>query len=194
LPAQRLQLAARRLGAAFGGEHEQAERVAPALLHVGAERRQGREAERAFGVAGLRRVEQEPRPVLRQERAAIADDEALAELRHRIEVAALSGTRQRVDGVVVAAGEVVLGGLKNSRAHKLLSIKSAESLAQSPAGNKPSARSRAAAPQRGQRVADFVVAAQTAVKMPVRMRLGFGGQPGTATSTGITLPTAPALA
>jgi hypothetical protein len=42
--------------------------------------------------------------------APSADDEAIAELRHRVEIAALGGACKGVDGVVVAAGEIVLGG------------------------------------------------------------------------------------
>ena len=63
-----------------------------------------------LGVAALRGVEQQTRAVLRQQRPLVADDEPLAELRHRVEIAVLRGARQRVDRVVVAAREIVLGG------------------------------------------------------------------------------------
>ena len=115
--SQRLQLAARGLGAALGREHEQAERVAPALLDVRAERRHRREPQRGFGVAGLRGVEQQARAVLGQQRPLVADDEPFAELGHRVEVAGLRGACQRVDGVVVAAREIVLGGQGQGGVH-----------------------------------------------------------------------------
>jgi hypothetical protein len=38
------------------------------------------------------------------------------------------------------------------------------------------------------------VALETAVRMPLRIRRGLGGHPGTATSTGMTLDTRPQLA
>ncbi len=115
--SQRLQLAARRLRAALGREHEQAERVAPALFDVRAERRHRRQPQRGFGVAGLRGVEQQAGAVHGQQRALVADDEPLAELGHSVEVAGLRGACQRVDGVVVAAREIVLGGQGQGGVH-----------------------------------------------------------------------------
>jgi hypothetical protein len=46
----------------------------------------------------------------------------------------------------------------------------------------------------GQRALLAALAAVTAARMPARIRLGLGGHPGTSTSTGMTLRTAPALA
>jgi hypothetical protein len=45
---------------------------------------------------------------VRQLGPKVAEDQALAELRRRIHVAALGGSRELVDGVVVAAGGFVL--------------------------------------------------------------------------------------
>ena len=104
------QLAARRFRAVLRRKHEEGQRPRPALLDVRAERRQRRELERRLGVASVEGVEQQAGPVLGQQRTLVADDEPLAELGHGVEVAGLRCVRERVDGVVVAAGEIVLGG------------------------------------------------------------------------------------
>ncbi len=103
-------MAARGFRAALRGKHQQTERVAPALLDVRAERFQRRKPYGGFGVARVGGVEQQGQ---RRRSAAAAPlspmTRPLAELRDGVEIAALRGAGERVDGVVVAAGEIVLG-------------------------------------------------------------------------------------
>ena len=149
-----------------------------------------RQAQRGVGVAGLGRVEQQLRAFLRQQRRAIADHEPLAELGHGFDVAALRGARKRVDGVVVAAGAIVLCHEGEDGGHGQGSINVRPSSVSQRSGSRQAAPVRRASgsgsgPPR---------AGEMAVRMAARIRVGLGGQPGTATSTGITFATRPALA
>ncbi len=104
------QLAPRRFRAESGCVDEHGQRLLPALLCAGAERRHAGEPDRSIRVPVLCRVRQQLRALPQQIRRTIADDQAFAELGHGYEVVFPRRGGKRVDRFVVTTFGVTLRG------------------------------------------------------------------------------------
>jgi hypothetical protein len=114
---ERIQLPLRRCRAALSRDDEKAYSARPTLVDMRTERDEIRKAKRRLGVARLDGLEQELRAVFGHLGRAIAKDEALAELCHRLDITAVCRDRELVDGLAMPAGRIVLCGNRYSATH-----------------------------------------------------------------------------
>ncbi len=98
---EHLELRPRRGPAALGGERQQLQRRRPIGCGDDARSADHGKPVRGLGAAHLHGIAEQADALPPQARRAIADDDALRELRHRLRVAALRGVRKLVDRLVV---------------------------------------------------------------------------------------------